>query len=157
MFSNIPTDNLYKFMALFGLAIFLFAIYFSFTQQQQLSDKIHIFLLEFETLSVESKITDELLSNYNELQNPTPEDYKEIKKVIYDMHRRKAVFDENKRMVNELRDYRKFNRYYEVALLIIGSVLITIGFSLWYDRLQYYQDIEIRNNARQKVINTPPT
>jgi len=52
---SVPTDNLYKFLAISGILIVIFSIYFTYTQRQKLEETIDQLLLDALKAEVEQK------------------------------------------------------------------------------------------------------
>jgi hypothetical protein len=145
MFSNLPTDNLYKFMALAGLAIFVFMIYFSFMRGIELREKMNEILLERSILKVEITQSERILTRLKENQNPTVEEFKDLIKIYSDIERRSAILEEKTSILNQLMDYTDWLYNIRAILFIVSLFLTVLGFLLWYYRIQRYQDKALQN------------
>jgi hypothetical protein len=148
-FSKLPTDNLYKFMALFGVAFVLFSFYFVHTQIYKFVDKVLEASLEKEILTVEIKQAEELADDLRKLQNPTKEESKELKEIVHDIERRKVLLQEKERMLAVWNKKIKSTFLYGDVLVVFGFIFIFLGFPLWYFRVQRYQDMAIQSNMKQ--------
>lgn len=141
---KLPTDNLYKFVAIFGIALFIFAsaIYISTMPNiiQRITD------LEVQKY----KLTNDNVVLY--------EEYKHIKtrdKVIgEDLHNKTIELKINNLelwRVNNLIDvnnhqWKSYNNMFTTSL-ITSFFSIIIGFYFWYRNLQQYQDKIIKYEA----------
>ena len=133
---NLPTDNLYKFIALSGLSIFLFSffipLYLNYSINQQIAEvlsDLHV---------VESKM--------DRLEN-TPKDSPHFERRFKEVE----LLNDKVRKANELTKYLRLNQLsvlnYKYIGVTIGVFLSVLGFYLWYTRVQKYLDKELRNNS----------
>jgi hypothetical protein len=173
---EIPTDNLYKFISIFGLVIFSLAIYIFVNNQQIFEDSIkqsniaHTKTL-FEKSQNDSKriILDERIemlqmkikSIYGIKNTSTisGEDYNKIKdKVLFENDYEKLKRLELERLLlgdkdfhdkNKLEGVQGNNKLYSTVpigiLLLLGIVLMSLGFTLWYNKTQKYYDKELKH------------
>ena len=126
---NLPTDNLYKFMALSGL----FLIIFSFTLvllQANRSQDIHRELKRLSTIM-------ELKNFQNERDKKLGEN------IVENLGQSRKLLEELKFILEQKPKYMAFF----VIFMLIGVILSITGFQLWYSRVQRYQDILIKNQA----------
>ena len=148
---NLPTDNMYKFMAFSGLAILLFTFYFGYTQAIEIKNKINEIELEKNLLALEIKQYGALMERLKKSGNTTSEQLNESEKVLNEMERRGVIINEKERILKYLiRSVNQLN-YVILISLIVGSLLFAIGCRLWYKRVQYYQDLAIKSNINTKL------
>lgn len=165
---SLPTDNLYKFISIFGLIIFLF----SFFLKESLSEKIHTASVQMELIrnkkrldSIDYFIADVILkSEYDKHEHAKLNEegkhddthlFNEIEKFIkkYDVYvLSSSDYEKQLRDLKFYQNQQKINRLYGLILLFIGIFCIVFGFSLWYDKHQKYLDAE-RKYQGEKFIN----
>lgn len=168
MLPNLPTDNLYKFIALSGLALFIFNIYYSNEQITRINDRIYqeklkvaewslnVDFLEEESNEIE-RIIDSYLNgkeNKNDvildkvIINITKDEL--IERVNLLNSKRQQAKIESKKIMISL-DYTKklvIKAERQTKRLIILSFVsffnIILGFSMWYMKLQRPMDNRIK-------------
>jgi len=117
---SLPTDNLYKFMALSGIILIISSFYIVWKH----ADRSQELLRELNAgLAVENTYSDNRGSDLPNL---------------------KLKLEELKFILKEKPSYMTFL----LISQIIGWVLSIIGFVLWYLRVQKYQDIILAEQAR---------
>lgn len=170
---NIPTDNMYKFLSIFGLILFFGSIVISLTasgriidtlttsvKNAQTSQSIEKWVIEdktnaentikdlkntLKTATIQEKPT--IWENIGKEQSVIHEDntkLQELAKVIYDFN------NSGKSAV----EWANVEKVYIISFLytgvIGGPILSFIGFSFWYKKLQKYQDKIIKEKAENK-------
>jgi septal ring factor EnvC (AmiA/AmiB activator) len=175
---NAPTDNLYKFLALTGLALFVLSIIFPLSQfrdvirrsteldgERSLID-VQLDYIESDVAQLskrrdlsedELRVLEKDFASDCEQQNPSP-------------NKRKLSCAEAQQLKDKVREVRVLNKRAETnaALLdnlkneaiflalvstvgMIGSIILAVkGFRLWHYRLQRYQDKIIAKEAADK-------
>lgn len=166
-----PTDSLYKFMAISGVIIFLVAPFALNQLASDKSDQMRLTLKEANEFMQklapiaqqvgleENLITDVKIKRANkqltaldqkqlDLELSQAKRLNEIAKIELDgdaLLRAQIIIDQKRADEMFQRE-----RWYKIVIPIIGGLgagLATLGFSLWYDRLQKYIDAEIRNRT----------
>ncbi|GAA4970330.1 hypothetical protein [Algibacter aquimarinus] len=162
--STIPTDNLYKFIAIFGLAIFISSFFLVKDTDLEKRDKAGSeYVIAKDLMDFNLKRYNESKEVYDYLGDKL-QSFKISKETDLDVfldHRKD--FDESCDLMNlryqEYYDsYRdllmkqfnnkfyedliKFNKSRSSNLIILGSILIVIGFLLWYYKHQRYIDAQ---------------
>ncbi|TRZ65045.1 MAG: hypothetical protein D4Q79_00145 [Spirochaetia bacterium] len=156
---NLPTDNLYKFMAIFGLVIIISGFYFYTTIIDKYSLAASSLIKEEGILKIETDyLSDEvaLLETRIEIANGQG-DKNILNNVLADY---KAVKDElkQKEIARESIEQKIYDlefiekdvnaiKAYHFGAIGLGMVLMVYGFWLWYSKLQYYQDLIIRREV----------
>ena len=140
---SLPTDNLYKFIALFGLFLVITTIYSYSTIQNDLDEKwakgAAVLEAQSDLLMAQLKIHDK----------PTEQQ----KGKISDLKKRKEKLEQTGTEVEDYwTAYRKAKRWKNslLFLMAVGFLMIIIGFYLWYVKLQKYQDIILINQAKSR-------
>ena len=143
---RIPTDNLYKFIAMSGIALIIFSCVTAFINASRREGII-------DEIKAKMDMRDAYLN--------IAKDYKKTIDVIgnvgtiSEMHN-KAIDKANK-FANELTDrvyvletiVEQRNVTYIMSFVssFVGTILACVGFLLWYKKLQIYQDAIIKREA----------
>jgi len=145
-FPNVPTDNLYKFIALSGVALFFFAGGFLFVSQKDFFDQ-RAALRELTgrmEAERENMIARDSYPNMTNLADTA------------DVERHLRALDSllvahaGKRGAADVYDMgRKIVMVVCLVMMTAGATIADIGFRLWYKRLQRYQDIIVRAEAKK--------
>lgn len=118
----LPTDNIYKFYALFGLLLVIFVISAVIYLNQSTNELIFSSELEYEILKT--------------IKNPTPVDLAKIKQIEKKIE---IILTNKKFMVNSIG-----------VLLAIALIAIVYGFFKWHLEVQPLQD-EIMRSQLEKL------
>lgn len=121
-----PADNLYKFIAIFGLVIIIFGIYMWNTSQKDILEAASASNLDIRLLEIK----------YPE-ESKEPEYLIEKEKI---MHNRESLSKEIKDTYP-----KKLKGYFYGS--VFGMIMVFVGFSLWYWRTQRFQDIILKMEA----------
>jgi hypothetical protein len=152
-----PTDNMYKFMAIFGLTIALGSyVVVDWRVSNKALEKISLDRekLKYETeRSYDSDVMKAYGDQIDEIDKEKNPDLKQISELteIYDktaqqyfQNEKNKVLDSEYKNVDD--DIKLLNNALKYGI-IVGSVLTVIGFILWYFKLQRYQDNLIKKEA----------
>jgi len=175
-FPEIPTDNLYKFMALSGITIILASLLPCYLSYQ----------IQIEAIRLSGKLEElKAVSDYSELRHKTlaatidgllkvrarAEELKEqqnTEKILEELHAKQA---ENTEMLwkstlaaiqhkAQWKELLYLKRWYNLtriisALAFVCGLILTIrGFQLWKEKLQIPQDLIIKQKA-EEATKTP--
>ncbi len=182
---NLPTDNLYKFIAIFGLILFIFRIYQVEnlaseinSQVFQLNESIRILKTEkiyheknknfldnqikilCKKLNYECEFTDSfwVFPSYKNLSLEEMSIRLEIDKLIKDYRIELQEFDLKTIQINsKSQQFNLLNDEFDGLnngdfLQIFGFVVAVMGFTLWYFKIQRFQD-EILENKVETELN----
>lgn len=176
-----PTDNLYKFISIFGLIIFVVSIAAPYIASEQLSTLTTVIAKPIADIKLLNQDNARLLSEVDEVQGRLPKQSQNLTEAEKQTVRQ--VFAESDRLLKEVRENIRKIRELETTsdmqiktadaraatLLgliwwtsfgkVIGLVSILTGFTLWYFKLQRYQDLLLKNQAQllTKEPSTPKT
>jgi hypothetical protein len=161
-----PTDSLYKFMAVFGLALIVTSVLVADRSSRPFNDASTSFLVE-ETRIADKQIADanknlELLKqqHFDPKKGvvPTNEQFKALEKATNG-----STFNETRAELERTEPYIKAKREYEfakdeyikaanefMALLIVGSLLSAFGFYFWYMKIQRFLDKRLSAASSKK-------
>jgi|SRR5450830_909362 len=108
----LPTDNIFKFYALFGLLLFIFGFGASIHNNESTNELIFQTYIDLETVNSKSAYT-----SLDEV--------------------RKAVLN---RKLEIIKSDKKFYRYADSVLVFIGTLMMVYGFWKWHKEIQPLQD-----------------
>ena len=171
---NLPTDNLYKFMAVTGAVAVLSAIFFMTSMINDTYEKVFdlskkLSLLEIRTQSSVSEfenfkkaiskleVDDSVMSKHEPSQT---HQYAEVIKFL-DEHMENSIFLESdiaklkadrERIVHYSNQIDRYIIWLSV-IVMIGSALSCLGFWLWYMRVQKSLDALIKRQIEDVTIH----
>jgi hypothetical protein len=167
---NLPTDNLYKFLALFGLALLISSnvIYFLFADR--LVDKAQTYLRDSSIVLYDQKMTrqdkTDIQIKLNELKIQLQSArVKEKQKILNDIQIEQTIINTDTTKLEGISktiidinyslnsEWFKAQAAYVIWILYIGTYgglsLSIVGFILWYIKLQRYQDKLLKQKAEK--------
>jgi len=168
---NIPTDNLYKFMAIAGLVLFISANTLYVIDNNKIADTAQewlrngsIYTFEQKTLNTEINSSQKRIKELeNTMRTAKPQEKQTIsaeisseKDLVKNNNNKLKEVNKNIISLNNSLNIDRFKKEAEEAKLttlivdVVGLLSIFFGFSLWYNRLQKYQDIMIKQKAESK-------
>jgi hypothetical protein len=142
---NLPTDNLYKFIALAGLTIIFFSMVLPIIALHNLklellktNGELSVLQAEFEFLRDDMEVAK---------RNPSPETAPRLGDKMKELRIRTLQLkskDEAERFL-----HRQTIIWQSVATIgiSIGSLMLILGFKFWYQRVQKYQDLILKKEA----------
>lgn len=140
---NLPTDNLYKFMALTGLLLMIGSFLIVFFQ----AEKSRELSREFDQSVAIAKAHLETAKAAPTKMGESPEVAAEtLEKAKIQMAKSEAIQNELKLILD---DKPTFLGFYLVGE-VIGLILSISGFGLWYTRVQKYQDMLLKRQAMEE-------
>ncbi len=120
---NLPTDNLYKFLALAGLTLGLFSFVFPNIQEHDVSRVLW-----------ETKIDIDVAGE--QLRKPIKDDEMRILDLQHNLRIQQAQAKNKTMLLGELTNELAEVRFFSKIGIVLGLVLSCCGFSLWYVKLQ---------------------
>ncbi len=148
-----PTDNLYKFMAIFGLTLLVISlilpVYINYTVAVNNAEV----MARIRVIDTEMAIAGDfdIFRELSEDKILTPNEKKEF------VAKQKDFIVKNGQTLDELNIVTATTpaligiMFYSTIMGIVGSILVYKGFRLWYDKLQKYQDIIVKNQAATSI------
>ena len=132
-----PSDNLYKFIAIFGLVITIYCPYQTFTLVDSLYKQEYTIKLKEDLYN--------LIKDNNKINLESEQGFK-IKEDSIKIANEKKIFR------YELD--RKVDKFIPFLLIgtFIGILTMLIGLTLWYKKTQRYQDLILTNEAEKSLI-----
>jgi hypothetical protein len=166
-----PTDNLYKFMAIFGLLIF-FLSYVPIIHSQQQELEWTIWLCDFNTnvtnpinnIGIEIQTLKEVVNKMSQsikkkdaagVDSNIEEAKKKLEYIdVSDFKEKLSHLDELTKKASILlkkNAFIKYELYLGIISGIVGFISMCLGFYFWYSKLQKYQDMIIKKEAEGKI------
>ncbi len=150
--NNIPFDNLYKFMAISGLATFLLIVGYWYESGKE-------GVIEYITAGAVVKeigVEIEYLSQYLEYYRKYEKDEAKAKKYFLDKNKEIDLRNIKRKESQSIRDYYDSLEGVHNIVFGIGSLgaflLSFFGFLLWYFRLQKYKDELVKTESTDKAL-----
>ena len=170
---NLPTDNLYKFIALSGVLITILTIYTLQTRTDSIFEKLYVIELENSKLEVTIEHNEVKIRRLNEIIDNSIKEKngnihvvngkllirystEEVKELISDVEnykfqiklgiaKSKADIKQIETLNNQLE--KSFN--WSIFIILIGTVLSVFGFRMWYIKVQKPLDNQISNSVSE--------
>jgi len=143
---SLPTDNLYKFLAIAGVMLFGFSFAFPMVQIDELDLKYAVWRSDLDLMGLEIQIADESIKMAEGRKNLSSKEVLELKRNNQD-NRRKLLQIKNKlRELDVIHQRIIFYRWFFVGGIILGAVMAFAGFGLWYYRIQRPLDIQLKKS-----------
>lgn len=136
--TGLPTDSLYKFMALSGVVTMLLVSWFYFTQKIQLELRL------VDHGSYAHKLGDEVAALQGEARAKKLHEAQELIKADHEKHQ---ILVSNLGML----------RWMMVIGVSLGAFLAFEGFWLWFHRIQKFQDLLLQKQCETPEKPEPPT
>jgi len=144
---SLPTDNLYKFIALCGLVLCIASA--AGQQHQILDSRSRMREYSFQIADFDGEVH-VLLAHYKRLgrvAKPSSADLAAIDSLNDRIERLNASIAARRKAIDEMGDDDAFEWRFMFAGGLLGFLTAAVGFGLWYDRLQRYQDLSVRAQA----------
>jgi hypothetical protein len=150
-----PTDNLYKFLAISGLIFTIFCIVYPTSFLTSNSSTLTTLLTNSRVLEMDINLLETRVYE-QQAQIPTDEIVIQYQQQIHDIRRRMIEVDE---LVNqELRKQNFINQIRQILYIfsLLGAAITGTAFSLWYYKVQKYQDkiLEVEVLSKVKSLDT---
>lgn len=147
---TLPTDNLYKFLALSGLALLLFSMVYPLNTLNDLELKAVEARTQIKLLELELSVLERNIDAASRKKEPSPDEVARLSDRQQQL-KAKAIQNEGERerlttLVKQLRF--AFNGL--IGGLLIGYALAHLGFYLWYVRVQKPADKLARTQGEAK-------
>ncbi len=167
---SLPTDNLYKFYAIFGLILFVFGTYleykdlteiiesqkqwakadFKFFQDSVVDAKNHRDY-DFYATELESAIETGNEKSINELHDLIGKKIEEHKNLFVDVESSRLSLVEHNNNLKAIRYKSKMFRFLAIVIIITGLILMFYGFRNWQFKYQRYIDAEMKYKGMKYI------
>lgn len=146
MMPNIPTDNLYKFIAISGLALLFYCISFpillhtnAMERMDKLSEELAGITADLGFLKEDAAIAS--------AQGESKEEAIQRFRKSRDVRRQQAIFGEKLKILHRLNAQTEWLPLLSAIGSAVGLLISIVGFWLWYCRLQQPLDNSIKENG----------
>lgn len=139
-----PTDNLYKFLAIFGLIVATSSLFFTYIAIMDL--EAQVVRLRGEAIALEREV-EWLMPNPKAVVSKA--ERRQVERRVAELKGKKAVIR------GLLEQVKVLSRDLKVPLAL-GLALMVVGFGLWYYRVQRYQDLILRRDAENEQVASRP-
>ena len=159
-FPNLPTDNLYKFVALAGLVMLFLSVLFPVRWLLEIQQKQADLGAELLTLEDEAKYFSDSIqkaeSQLAQMSKKAAEQKREqIERSRRELRSKLHVLKAKHQQIDTLITLGREFRSLVSAGMFIGLGLAFGGFSLWYRRVQRLQDSLLRRQVEQVPTDRP--
>jgi hypothetical protein len=138
--TSLPTDNLYKFLALSGIIIDVAAVHLYFKRRADVNERLDELETQAAGLRVDIEEAKLQLEAAKEEHHTTAAKFYASTQRVAEVSRSHEVQKVKLGVLKRLRRELKLLTWVVAFALTIGTVAAAAGFYLWYDRLQKYQD-----------------
>jgi fucose permease len=142
---NLPTDNLYKFIALAGLAIMIFSGYFIVTRLEQGTALRNQLDRESALIDVQENQIELALE---QLKLKIGVEAKALQSARNEIQRRKAQLGKDAEAATRYLKFSLFLFEYLFIAVYVGIGIAIFGFGLWYWKLQRHMDKAVREQKQ---------
>jgi len=144
---TLPTDNLYKFLALSGLAIAIFSLVFPMIRISEIKMKLVEAETQSNVLNVEIEELKEDTDRWAKKTSLSPEETASLRKRLIEL-RIKGV-----QIRGRFEQIKSLNKDLDYSMILIwvglplGMLISYLGFLLWYFRVQKPNDLLLRKQV----------
>jgi hypothetical protein len=135
---NLPTDNLYKFLALSGITLYIACLVLSVITSQDISDK---------RMKVSNELI-ELKKELNSIESSTKDEPTQTTQYKLDIF--KSRLDNKQSEVDSLATTFESISQLLYSGYIVGLSSSFLGFILWYFKVQRYEDMILQAQVPKK-------
>jgi hypothetical protein len=155
--AHIPTDNLYKFLALSGLAIIIFAVGFLLRERRALTERMDLLFKQFTETDADVKYLNWFV-DAREAEPPKTLEEKDVLQLkLRDLRKRHDLNKVDHEIFRRL-DGRLGQLKWGTAIAVLfGMTVATVGFASWYCRVQRFQDIVTRTSSVPEARTQRPS
>ncbi len=141
---NLPTDNIYKFLALSGLFIIIFSITMTEIKLADIQTDLDIYEtqaaeLEYEVQSLDSRLEKD---THNEAYNS--------EKLVDELKFKNFKLANTNELLRKKSDKFKRAFHWSIFGVIIGAIICLLGFIYWYNRVQRFLDYKLKLECELK-------
>ncbi len=153
-----PTDNLYKFLAITGLVFTIFCVVYPTSFLTPSNSTIALLNTDLRKLEadyeyLQQNITRQALNAQTTVDDITsqPQTQQQLLEIEHTIIQLDELLKQEVRQIKHLETIRKILYY----LSLLGGIITGSGFSLWYSKVQKYQDklLEIDVASKLKLQN----
>lgn len=163
---NFPTDNLYKFIAISGLILILVSMVIPFIKSEEILLQTQKDSLKLSIFEIQSKYLDENVEFLKSRMEKLLEENKDTKFTNEDKEDAIKLQNDLMQLEIDLANIKNKNNITEESLNtlrnlrktfslvgVLGFVLATFGFLMWYVKLQFHLDKIIEKQSEAPVFS----
>jgi hypothetical protein len=143
-FPSLPTDNLYKFIALSGVVLVVAGFYLPWHRAEEIWDRLEQVKAESAVLTVDVQY---LLDEAKKAKSDSASDVPALRKTLQELERRKAVQEVKVGSLERLTLNLWLLYAASLVLTAVGVVMMKKGFKFWYERVQQPMDLALRRDS----------
>jgi hypothetical protein len=147
---SVSTDNLYKFLAISGILIVIFSIYFTYTQRQKLEETIDQLSLDMLKVEVERKQIERVIDHLKNKENRTDIEINETERLFHEVELRSMLLVGRNQILVKLKKRQGALDKTGFVFIIWGGLLAILGFVLWYIFVQRFLDKAVKYSSIQQ-------
>lgn len=132
----LPTDDLYKFMALGGITVMIFSVYFYWTFSRRLWERMDELTLDLNLMDVDIEDAEERVKEAKKEQPVRPETEERLSQLLLEIRRRHATHKVKNQIIKRLLRELSVIGVLAIGGFGYGGVLATRGFSMWSKETQ---------------------
>lgn len=140
---SLPTDSLYKFMALSGLAITVLALILPEIFKKNYSFLVYKVRMTHDVSLEKENDFKRRTKNYSEKQNKTQDEIEEYEKEFLQIRCARLEIEKDIKEIEYLVSKIKIINFVQWVSVLIGLAMAISGFYLWYTKLQFFLDSAI--------------
>ncbi|KAF5049926.1 hypothetical protein DSECCO2_434740 [anaerobic digester metagenome] len=140
---SLPTDSLYKFMALSGLAITVLALILPEIFKKNYSFLVYKVRMVHDVSLEKENDFKRRTKNYSEKQNKTQDEIEKYEKEFLQIRCARLEIEKDIKEIEYLVSKIKIITFVQLASVLIGLAMAISGFYLWYTKLQFFLDSAI--------------
>ncbi|MFA6137796.1 MAG: hypothetical protein WC667_06895 [Sulfurimonas sp.] len=154
--STIPSDNLYKFMSIFGLVLIVSCMTAYMLVHDSWTEQTYKLELKIKEMDVKTKHQSDSIELFDiDSCKANPKDCHDNFEKIEKTQREQEIDNSqlivlNKYLNERLKEITSYS-YALFFLTLFGFLISTVGFILWYYKLQIYQDALIIKEYKKQT------
>jgi hypothetical protein len=161
---NLPTDSLYKYMAIGGMIFTIFGFYFYFIKIHEsalpiadLKKNVEMEAIKMNSLLHQSEILKQSINDAGKntsgkLISIYLAEMNQIQEKDTALQLARTEIDRELYLINDLEDQKGFARLIALLSSTFGTLLMIFGFIFWYTKIQIYQDEIIKKRSSKLNI-----
>jgi hypothetical protein len=135
---NLPTDNLYKFLALTGIIILIFSIAITEIRLTELESESDDYLTQ------KGELYFDIQSLNSDLDRITDKEIFELKRLKNEIRIREFKLSRTKELLLKKSKQTRTVFRWSIFGVLSGLLISVFGFVLWYNRVQRYLDYKLK-------------
>ena len=143
----VPTDNLYKFLALSGLVLCIASVTGIQYRLNAVTARVSEFQVQIAEYGAEAAVYQTHAKQIHGVKAPSQPQLAALDSLDDRLHRLDAIIKVRSELIQQLMDTERGDDRLLFGGEVAGIVLAFAGFALWYERLQKYQDVAVRVQA----------